>query len=207
MQYKRSRVVVDHSMRPWTLPEFQGLEWSLTRSSVEDDMDDYIRVPQCECEKCEESRSEHEVSKMTMFFEYDEIDPKKKSDPSSHQYLLMASHMFAFVLRDRQFGILHYIPHHATQADMVADIVEVDGLNDPLFIVDAITRLVMNESKKSIIKAIAKTYTDTDGGSMFNADFIQGKGEGQVLLLHGPPGTGKTKTAGEYKNRQTDALK
>jgi hypothetical protein len=78
----------------------------------------------------------------------------------------------------------------------VTDIVEVDGLVEPLIVVDAINRLVMDPTNKSIIKAIAKTYTDTEAGSLFSADFIHGKGEGQILLLHGPPGTGKTLTAG-----------
>lgn len=62
---------------------------------------------------------------------------------------------------------------------------------------NAIDALEMDEKNKATIKAIAKTYTDTDGQQgRFSADFIQGKGEGQILLLHGPPGTGKTLTAG-----------
>ena len=78
----------------------------------------------------------------------------------------------------------------------VVDIVEVEGLNEPIIAKDAINRLVMDETNKGIIKAIAKIYTDNEGGSLFSADFIHGKGEGQILLLHGPPGTGKTLTAG-----------
>jgi SpoVK/Ycf46/Vps4 family AAA+-type ATPase len=113
-----------------------------------------------------------------MFSDYDDIKPKEKKELSEHQYMLLASHMFAFILKDRDY-----------------DIVEVDGLVEPLIVVDAINRLVMDPTNKSIIKAIAKTYTDTEAGSLFSADFIHGKGEGQILLLHGPPGTGKTLTA------------
>lgn len=61
---------------------------------------------------------------------------------------------------------------------------------------DAINRLVMDEVNKGVIKAIARTYTENTAGARFKADFINGKGEGQILLLHGPPGTGKTLTAG-----------
>lgn len=48
-----------------------------------------------------------------------------------------------------------------------------------------------------MIKAICETFNGSEAQNLFFADFIQGKGEGQILLLHGPPGTGKTLTAGE----------
>lgn len=48
-----------------------------------------------------------------------------------------------------------------------------------------------------MIKAICETYTiKGDRRNRFYADYINGKGEGQILLLHDPPGTGKTLTAG-----------
>lgn len=78
----------------------------------------------------------------------------------------------------------------------MTDIVDVGGLTEPHIVEDAINRLVMDEVNKSVIKAIARTYTENKAGSRFKADFIYGKGEGQILLLHGPPGTGKTLTAG-----------
>jgi len=62
----------------------------------------------------------------------------------------------------------------------------------------AIDNLVMENNNKELIKAIARIYTDSDQADRFSADFIQGKGEGQIILLHGPPGTGKTLTAGRY---------
>lgn len=82
------------------------------------------------------------------------------------------------------------------------DIVEVEGLRDPTIVEDAISRLVMDEGNKGVIKAIARTYTESRSTSRFNADFIHGKGEGQILLLHGPPGTGKTLTAGPFPHLQ-----
>jgi SpoVK/Ycf46/Vps4 family AAA+-type ATPase len=66
-----------------------------------------------------------------------------------------------------------------------------------MMVEDAIDRLVMDNSHKGMVKAIAKTYTDSTQSGRFSADFIHGKGEGQVILLHGPPGTGKTLTAGK----------
>ena len=49
-----------------------------------------------------------------------------------------------------------------------------------------------------MIKAICEAYMDVDSRIRpFSADAIRGKGEGQVILLHGPPGVGKTLTAGQ----------
>lgn len=62
---------------------------------------------------------------------------------------------------------------------------------------NAIDRLVMRpEENKNAIKAIVKTYAESNDAELFSADYIHGKGEGHIFLLHGPPGTGKTFTAG-----------
>lgn len=80
------------------------------------------------------------------------------------------------------------------------DLLDLYDVEYPDIVEDAIDKLVMRpETNKDTIKAIAKTYTEGSGQyKAFAADFIQGKGEGQIILLHGPPGTGKTLTAGTY---------
>jgi hypothetical protein len=54
----------------------------------------------------------------------------------------------------------------------------------------------MPEDRKMMIKALVYKYTDaryaTDSSQVWGADFIRNKGEGQVFLLHGGPGVGKT---------------
>ena len=62
---------------------------------------------------------------------------------------------------------------------------------------NAIDKLVLDAKSKDLIKAVADIYTDGDQSKRFTADYIQGKGEGQIILLHGSPGTGKTLTAGK----------
>lgn len=53
-------------------------------------------------------------------------------------------------------------------------------------------RLVIAEEDREILQTVlVRTATKNE----VQADFVTGKGEGQVLLLHGPPGTGKTMTA------------
>ena len=84
-------------------------------------------------------------------------------------------------------------------ADYALDLIDVNGLDKPKIVANAIDRLIMRpEANKETIKAIVQTYTDNDSQARrFSADFIHGKGEGQIFLLRGPPGTGKTLTAGE----------
>ncbi|KAJ5263554.1 ATPase AAA-type core [Penicillium angulare] len=55
----------------------------------------------------------------------------------------------------------------------------------------AFDHLVLDWTKKELIQALVKKH-DSSGKS---TDFIEGKGNGLVLLLHGGPGTGKTLTA------------
>jgi hypothetical protein len=85
---------------------------------------------------------------------------------------------------------------HELSTNPDTDLLAVDGLEEPKMAETAIDSLVMDSNNKELIKAIARIYTDSDQTERFSADFIQGKGEGQIILLHGPPGTGKTLTAG-----------
>jgi len=76
------------------------------------------------------------------------------------------------------------------------DLFDLNNISEPKLAINAIDHLVMKPESKATIKAIVKTYTDSDEDNIFGVDFIPGKGEGQIILLHGPPGTGKTLTAG-----------
>ncbi|KAI9774036.1 MAG: hypothetical protein M1839_001921 [Geoglossum umbratile] len=61
--------------------------------------------------------------------------------------------------------------------------------------------LVMEAKTKNMIKAIVRSYTiKKEGTQSWSADFVQNKGEGQIFLLHGRPGVGKTCTAGTYSH-------
>lgn len=63
--------------------------------------------------------------------------------------------------------------------------------------------LVLPEERKTMIKALVFRYTDpraVDGTvpAPWTADFIEDKGEGQIFLLHGSPGVGKTYVSEYY---------
>ncbi|KAK1919974.1 hypothetical protein P3342_002269 [Pyrenophora teres f. teres] len=177
-KYKRARVVVSHAMEPrvYHVPDNR---MEIIRRC--------IRIPKCECYECTAKTESQEVYAKEKFSDYHKISPSDTSELSAHQYLIMASHMFAFSLKERSY-----------------DLLAVDGLEEPTIVKTAMDNLVMEEGHKELIKAIAVIYTDSDETNRFSADFIQGKGEGQIILLHGPPGTGKTLTAesvAEYTKR------
>ena len=66
-----------------------------------------------------------------------------------------------------------------------------NNLSDIKFRKDAFDKLQLDESKKQIIKKICSAGASSNK----NIDFIDGKGGGNIFLLHGTPGTGKTLTA------------
>ncbi|KAK3350266.1 hypothetical protein B0T25DRAFT_550200 [Lasiosphaeria hispida] len=205
-RYDRARVVVEHESRPWESKEFELLhDWKfsvsekddhneksllgrMSRLSEKDGLGNGARSPRCECSHCTNHDAGRGKYTPVTFSNYDSISPREMEALSDHQYLVYTSHVYAFVLKDRAY-----------------DLLDVGGLSNPKLVEDAIDQLVMRpESNKNTIKAIAKTYADSGQSELFRADFIHGKGEGQIFLLHGPPGTGKTLTAesvAEYTRR------
>ncbi|KAI1378365.1 hypothetical protein F4677DRAFT_466113 [Hypoxylon crocopeplum] len=192
-KYNRARVVVEHESQPWDTWSDEDREvmkdWMLDRDEYEIELKERARTPHCECTRCRGVDARRERFASATFSNYDNIDPKNTPGLSEHQYLLCMSHMFGFILKDRMY-----------------DLIDVDRLTNPRIAKDAIDQLVLRpEANKKTIKAIVQTYTDSSSQSeLFSADFIHGKGEGQVFLLHGPPGTGKTLTAesvAEYTKR------
>lgn len=66
----------------------------------------------------------------------------------------------------------------------------------------------MDPARRKTITALAGSYIRENQHKEksilppWTADFIPGKGQGQVFLLHGKPGVGKTYTAGEFLDKQ-----
>ncbi|KAK6857300.1 hypothetical protein PG995_007487 [Apiospora arundinis] len=120
---------------------------------------------------------------------YDNIDPKSPSldlkdcrvgQDRRHRYLLCPRRVIGFILKSRNW-----------------DQLDVDCCSEPRNNRSAIDTLVMPEERKTMIKALVFRYTDrsSEGDTSFApwaADFIENKGDGQIFLLHGSPGVGKT---------------
>jgi hypothetical protein len=69
----------------------------------------------------------------------------------------------------------------------------VDGVHEVKWRDGAFEKLQLESTSKSTIQALVQTHNPTD---QFD-DFIKDKGKGLILLLYGPPGCGKTLTAGK----------
>lgn len=86
---------------------------------------------------------------------------------------------------------------------IIIEELHVESLQEPKFEQDMIDKLVMDTARIKILKALASSYIREDKHGVkstlppWSADFIQGKGQGQIILLHGRPGVGKTCTAGK----------
>ena len=80
----------------------------------------------------------------------------------------------------------------------IANITEV-AYND-----NAFQGLILPEIHKKLISSLLQRQ-DHQQDDEFD-DLIRGKGKGLIFLLHGPPGVGKTYTAGSYQPSATESL-
>ena len=78
----------------------------------------------------------------------------------------------------------------------MVELLHLTTISRPVFQVDLIKDLVLEDNAKAMIKALSQRYTMQPGTEeAWRADFVNNKGEGQIFLLHGKPGVGKTTTA------------
>ncbi|KAH6684956.1 hypothetical protein F5X68DRAFT_171403 [Plectosphaerella plurivora] len=143
------------------------------------------RLAMCQCEECRGLRA-HPPDE-DPWKNYDILDPTVEKDltlPGAregplHRYLLCDRVLPGFDLKSRTWAQLDvsYCMPFATN-------------------VRAIDNLVMPSERKDMIKALIQRFTSSEGVKeperSWAADFIENKGEGQIFLLHGGPGVGKT---------------
>lgn len=129
----------------------------------------------------------HKNSKIPRFSNYDNILPELVGELTPHQYFLCPQSVWVYVFRTRKWQS-----------------VDVSNLSAPRFKPGMIDTLVMDSHSIRHLKALASSFIRYETGSAaanhqhWSADFVEGKGNSQIFLLHGQPGVGKTYTAGGF---------
>ncbi|KAH8123348.1 hypothetical protein LI328DRAFT_156945 [Trichoderma asperelloides] len=72
--------------------------------------------------------------------------------------------------------------------------VSIDNLQPVKWNEDAMDHLVLDNKKKDMLKGLVRYHSNRNRRNE-RGDIIAGKGQSLVILLHGPPGVGKTLTA------------
>ena len=146
----------------------------------------------CSCDQCTETRKA--ASSSSGWAKYENIDPAEERDltitlpdgtASRHRYFLFPRRIMGFDLKSKKWQAL-----------------DVDFCQEPKIKTEAIENLVLPADKLDLVKALVHKYTSSKRRpgsvkreSTWSADPIPNKGEGQIFLMHGPPGAGKTFTA------------
>ncbi|KAI1129035.1 hypothetical protein F5Y10DRAFT_161676 [Nemania abortiva] len=155
----------------------------------------------CSCDRCEDLIYKYAVA--PRFDSYFQINPRTVEVLTDHQFFLCDKSVDAFLFKLRTWKKLH-----------------ISGFQDPHFDKTLFQRLVLKKETKGLIMDLTTMYLKNNTGdystdeemytrlstihkmvgskkkeTSWSADFIQGKGEGLIFLLHGKPGVGKTYTA------------
>lgn len=129
---------------------------------------------ECNCGSCSSNTSLRQNQRRS----FDRWEGRKPFE-SKEQYLLCPPRVLGYHLESRTWLELN-----------VNNIEEVDAKSDKAF-----DRLQLNDEHKDLIKNLVQSHSSTTDKEPMMEDIIKGKGKGLVMLLHGPPGVGKTLTA------------
>ncbi|THW39225.1 hypothetical protein D6D22_06384 [Aureobasidium pullulans] len=127
------------------------------------------------------------------FGRYDNIILGEVSNLDDHMYFLCPQVVYCYMFKFRSWKL-----------------VDVSNLHPPQFAHDMIDTLVMDPKRITLLKSLSKSFMRQDmedesqHSEPWSADYVKGKGNSQIFLLHGRPGVGKTYTAeciSEYARR------
>ncbi|KAL8792691.1 MAG: hypothetical protein Q9195_004751 [Heterodermia aff. obscurata] len=141
-------------------------------------------VGQCLCPICLKVKRSVDTRRSSKFSDYEDMPVEKTRELTSHQYILCSRSVWAYFMKARGWRLLN-----------------VACFSDPSFDRRMIDTLVMPDERRQMIKALAENHAQGQGCNLasayrpWTADFVEGKGEGKIFLLHGKPGVGKTYTA------------
>ncbi|KZL69635.1 p-loop containing nucleoside triphosphate hydrolase [Colletotrichum incanum] len=137
---------------------------------------------ECTCEICQTQKQHLDRKIAPLFSTFGQKGIE--TGLTNHESLLCPSTVVTYVFRTRTWEYVH-----------------IKNLHPPRFDENMISHLVMSEQRLKTLKALSKSYARVNKhgegmkDSKWSADFVRGKGNGLIFLLHGKPGVGKTCTA------------
>jgi hypothetical protein len=138
------------------------------------------RDDECRCAACQGNIALRNNQRRDYDLWDPEIAKKENKQFSEEQYLICPPRVLGYHLTTRTWLEL-----------------TVDELQDiPQPVSDAqFRRLQLQLTYKNLIQNLVQSHTNRSGKEPLMEDIVKGKGKGLVILLHGPPGVGKTLTA------------
>jgi hypothetical protein len=165
------------------------------------------QLPLCSCIRC--SAIESERTRPPKFKGYKKIEFKSIPEMTEHQYIMCSWAVYGFVLSTRNWGMSCY--QRPTSANICTEHLYLDGFKEPQWNTSLLDSLVLHPATKKMLFSLCQLYLqqNTDSATsksiakndshpkakVWSADYVDEKGKGLVLLLHGKPGVGKTYTA------------
>ncbi|KAK1623850.1 P-loop containing nucleoside triphosphate hydrolase protein [Colletotrichum phormii] len=147
------------------------------------------RDNECRCSICVANAALRDSQKMI----WDGV--KTRDHFEDLQFKLCPPRVLGYHLDSRTWLELNVGSYIASQADGAQEwescIKDIKELRSS----DAFNKLQLLPTQKSLIKDLVRCHSSGTSSKPMMTDIIKGKGKGLVILLHGPPGIGKTLTA------------
>ncbi|KAK2767722.1 hypothetical protein FQN54_003880 [Arachnomyces sp. PD_36] len=155
----------------------------------------------CSCSRCEELIYRHAVK--PKFAGYSRVNALTVKELTEHQYFLCDCLVESFVFKMRSWQHLHVSGFEETSFDkslferLVLKESTKDTIKDltEMYIRDNTRLSLVDENPYNKVTTVHKKTQNAQENKIWSPDFIQGKGDGLIILLHGRPGVGKTYTA------------
>ncbi|OIW32701.1 P-loop containing nucleoside triphosphate hydrolase protein [Coniochaeta ligniaria NRRL 30616] len=148
-----------------------------------DDLRDFIS--DCRCQGCEIFDKRYPKAKKTSKFQdYTWNNRSARPILDDNKYLLCPYQLPVFVFGTRTWEMVH-----------------IKNLSAPRFQRNMIDTLVMDEQRRKTLASLTESFARLNHHGkavtqeLWQADFVENKGNGLIFLLHGGPGVGKTFTA------------
>lgn len=189
------------------IDELYGANDRFIPQLMDTDVDNRASIPGCSCTVCSRRRAPNANSSGVLF---ENIYPKLATDLKDDQLFLLPKNMWAYVFKTRHWGKHIQNKNLFPSTDSKAELLPVGGFTQPDFEEELIDNLVMEEKRLKTLKALAKSFARVNqfGEGLkeehWSADFVKGKGNGLIFLLHGKPGVGKVRRSRYTLQRVSD---